>query len=129
LSYFTLNEKVEALVIPTHPSTSQEPPPPPAQEPLADVEIAVNRVSIDDPLFQHRYQWGKIVLPRLCSFVDAVYRIRACDEKRYRLLMAMASSSLSTQADAWKLLHEECPWLQYCDTAFLQELGVYGKIQ
>jgi hypothetical protein len=85
-------------------------------EPITAVEIDVKRVSIDDPLFQHRQNWNDIILPRLRSFVDAVYSIRANDNKRYRLLVAM--SDPSGTSEAWNILHEECPWLKDCDTAF-----------
>ena len=86
------------------------------EELVTAVEIDVKRVSIDDPLFQHRQNWNDIILPRLRSFVDAVYSIRANDSKRYRLLVAM--SDPSGTSEAWNILHEECPWLKDCDTAF-----------
>ena len=82
----------------------------------ATVEINVKRVSLDDPVMQHRQNWHAVVLPRLRSFVEAVYRIRADDNKRYRLLSSM--SNPSGNGEAWNILHEECPWLKDCDTAF-----------
>lgn len=80
--------------------------------------IAVHRVSLDDPIMQHRAQWRAVVLPRLRSFVDAVYRVRADDNLRYRLLISASSASDDEMADAWKLLHDQCPWLLQCNTSF-----------
>jgi hypothetical protein len=85
----------------------------------ATIEINVKRVSLDDPIMQHRRNWKDVVLPRLRSFVEAVYRVRADDDKRYRLLSGM--SDPSGNSEAWNVLHEECPWLKDCDTAFLRE--------
>lgn len=81
------------------------------------IEIDIKRVSLDDPLLQHRQNWNNVILPRLRSFVDAVYRIRSNDTKRYQLLTAM-SNPTGNLLDAWNILHEECPWLKDCDTAF-----------
>jgi hypothetical protein len=50
--------------------------------------------------------------------VEAVYRIREDDHKRYRLLLSVSESPDSAPADGWELLHNECPWLKNCDTAF-----------
>lgn len=86
----------------------------------ATVEINVKRVSLDDPVMQHRRNWNEVVLPRLRSFVEAVYRIRADNDKRYRLLSGM--SDPSGNSEAWNVLHEECPWLKDCDTAFLRDI-------
>jgi|UniRef100_A0A8J9SH23 hypothetical protein len=84
--------------------------------------LTTYRVSLNDPVMQHQSQWRDTVLPRLRSFVEAVYAIRASDDKRYRLLVAL---SLSTEgegaamaSDAWKILHQECQWLESCNTAF-----------
>lgn len=86
-------------------------------KPATSIEIDVKRVSLDDPLLNHRQNWNAFVLPRLRSFVEAVYRIRADDSKRYRLLASM-SDPTGNQQEAWNFLHEELPWLRDCDTAF-----------
>ena len=78
--------------------------------------ISVSRVSLNDPILQHRSNWTHIILPRLCSFVEAVYRIRSTDDLRYQLLMA--SDPNRDGQRAWELLHEQCPWLLDCDTAY-----------
>ena len=77
--------------------------------------ISVSRVSLDDPIMRHRQQWNNVILPRLRSFVEAVYCIRSDDDKRYRLLTAVSEMATDT---AWQILFDECPWLQSCDTAF-----------
>ena len=86
------------------------------QEELPPPIFTVSRVSLDDPLLQHRSSWNTIIVPRLRSFVDAVYRIRRSDDLRYRLLVA--SDPKDENRRAWELLHQECPWLLECDTAF-----------
>ena len=91
----------------------------------AEVAMRVTRIDLDDPVNRHRHNWSEFVLPRLRSFVDAVYAIRSDDGKRYRLLMhasAGAAGDLAGKREAWNLLHEECPWLVGCDTPF-QRLG------
>jgi len=90
------------------------------KEPSTTVEIDVKRVSLDDPLLQHRRNWNDIVLPRLRSFVEAVYRVRGDDSKRYRLLAVM-SDPTGNLLEAWNIVHEECPWLKDCDTAFRRD--------
>jgi hypothetical protein len=85
----------------------------------ATVEIDVKRVSLNDPIMQHGRNWNEVVLPRLRSFVEAIYRVRADDYKRYRLLSGM--SDPLGNLEAWNVLHEECPWLKDCDTAFLRD--------
>ena len=81
--------------------------------------ISVTRVSLNDPIMQHRHQFFQTVLPRLRSFVEAVYEIRSNDDKRYRFLAAASDPSDKTRVEqAWNMLHEECPWLASCDTAF-----------
>ena len=79
------------------------------------IEIVASRVSLDDPLNRHGENWELFILPRLRSFVDAVYNIRSDDEKRYRLLSSVANLD---DSDAWTMIIEECPWLMNCDTAF-----------
>ncbi|GAX09770.1 hypothetical protein FisN_11Lh256 [Fistulifera solaris] len=79
--------------------------------------MLVSRVSLDDPALQHKTNWTTIVLPRLRAFVDAVYAIRSSDDLRYRLLASSSESELGSVA-AWEFLHEQCPWLVQCDTAF-----------
>ena len=90
--------------------------------------IAVDRVSLDDPNFGHRNNWKTIILPKLRQWVDAVYRIRQSDDKRYRLLTALSAMSssdagveLQEQLEqsrknharaAWELVFEECDFLR-----------------
>jgi len=105
------------------------------------MKIAVDRVSLDDPHYGHRANWKDVILPKLRRWVDAVYRIRQSDDKRYRLLTAMAMAadsaavapalpshdeSSSGQANnvsesqhrrdhlrsAWYLVFEECDFLR-----------------
>ena len=80
-------------------------------------QLLVSRVSLDDPALQHKSNWTTIVLPRLRAFVDAVYLIRSSDDLRYRLMASSSESELGSFA-AWEFLHEHCPWLAQCDTAF-----------
>jgi len=49
--------------------------------------------------------------------VDAVYKVRGDDSKRYQLLGALSMND-GKEEEAWNLLHGECPWLLNCDTAF-----------
>jgi len=94
------------------------------------MKIGVDRVSLDDPQFGHRANWKNVILPKLRQWVDAVYRIRKSDDKRYRLLTAvsmMASHSSAIESDekellqqnrrnyvkaAWELIFEECDFLR-----------------
>ena len=101
---------------PTVPQT-QQPNPTKATLPLT---IQADRISLDDPILQHRKNWHDVILPRLCSFADAVYAIRKDDGKRYRLLIACSDALGELEQDAWLLLHEECPWMRDCDTAFFR---------
>ena len=105
---------------------------------LTSLEISVNRISLQDQIFQHETHWNSTVLPRLRLWVDAIYTIRASDDKRYRLLVSASSSSSHDnnhkendnflldqqrqQRDAWSILFEECPWLRDCDTRYQREL-------
>lgn len=82
-------------------------------------EISVYRISIDDELFQHRQNWHSIVLPRLRSWTEAVYSVRKDDDKRYRLLLALAEERLQV---AWSILLDECPWLRDCDTSYARDV-------
>ena len=85
----------------------------------SSVTITSSRISLDDPIMKHRENWYATVLPRLRSFVDAVYSIRSDDDKRYRLLRAAAmASSGGDDKEWWHILHNECPFLKHCDTAF-----------
>ena len=100
-----------------------------ARESQNTQDIKINRVSLKDPFFQHEANWNSIVLPRLRSWVEAIYSIRASDDKRYRLLSLLSSSATEKDAslfyqeqkDAWNLLFEECPWLVGCDTLYQRE--------
>jgi hypothetical protein len=106
---------------------------------IPSMEISVNRISLEDPLHQHGENWKATILPRLRSWVEAVYEIRGSDEKRYTLLV-LSSSIISTpdtrdngepdtslqyqrkqEHDAWNLLFTECPWLLHCDTKYNRE--------
>ena len=88
-----------------------------------DIDITITRVKLNDPIHNHNHHWRATLLPRISSFVDAVYNIRKDDGKRYRLLMNLVQtqqeeSSDSAEKEVWKLLFEECPWLIHCDTSF-----------
>ena len=84
------------------------------------VEIFVSRLALDDGLMNHRLNWHSVILPRLRSFVDAVYRVRADDDLRKLFLQVVSeeAESGSSPKVSWDLLHRECPWLQECDTAW-----------
>ena len=79
------------------------------------INITVSRVSLHDPIMMHNHNWKYTVLPRLRSFVNAVYSIRRDDEKRYKLLVALSGTD---DKAPWEILHSECAWLRECDTAF-----------
>jgi hypothetical protein len=84
------------------------------------VTISVSRISLDDPVMQHRTNFTQVVLPRLRSFVEAVFAIRSNDDKRYQLLIATGDDDQPKKA--WQILHNECPWLESCDTPFHREM-------
>lgn len=93
---------------------------------ITSISISSHRVSLDEPVMNHRQNWNHTVLPRLRSFVDAVYSIRGNDDKRYRLLQATAiAASSGNENDCWTIIHDECPWLLECDTAF-SRLGQFS---
>ena len=94
------------------------------------MELSTSRISLNDSNIDHVSNWNNIVLPNLRQWVDAVYRIRRLDEKRYLLLnsMAVASSRIFDDGDdddsipttvqdslrvAWDLVCKECPFLAY----------------
>jgi len=82
-------------------------------------QIGVDRISINDPCFRHGHNWRTVILPRLRSWVEAVYRFRQDDCKRYGMLLALASSSSSKiSPKTWNILLNECPWLNDCDTLY-----------
>ena len=87
----------------------------------ACLDIAVDRITVEDPIMQHRHNWDGIILPRLRSWTDAVYSARRDDNKRYRLLVAM--SDPDKIKEAWEILFHECPWLRDCDTGYLRDIG------
>jgi len=60
------------------------------------VEISVSRVSLDDEIMRHRQNWHEEVLPRLISFVKAVYSVRRDEGRRRSLLFALASEDEET---------------------------------
>lgn len=81
--------------------------------------ITSSRVSLDDDIMQHRNNWHATILPRLESFVTAVYNVRSSDDKRYRMIRAAAvASSGGDESDYWQILLEECSWLKECDISF-----------
>ena len=81
--------------------------------------ITSSRVSLDDDIMHHRNNWHAIILPRLESFVTAVYNVRSSDDKRYRMIRAAAvASSGGDESDYWQILLEECSWLKECDITF-----------
>ena len=90
-------------------------------KPKSVVDIAVSRLSLDDPIMQHRTNWESMILPRLRLFVEAVYSVRGDNKKRRSLLLACDIASQGP-LEAWDLLHQECPWLLDCDTAYHREL-------
>jgi hypothetical protein len=89
------------------------------------MKIAVDRVSLDDPQFQHRANWNAVILPKLRRWVDAVYTIRESDDKRYRLLTAVSMIAAANDNEqheqssrkdhveaAWEVIFEECDFLR-----------------
>jgi hypothetical protein len=82
------------------------------------LSMQTDRISLNDPILQHGMNWHNVVLPRLRSFAEAVYAIRRDDTKRYRLLIACSDPLGQLETNGWELLHDECPWLRSCDTAF-----------
>lgn len=92
------------------------------------MKIAVDRVWLDDPRYGHRANWKAIILPKLRRWVDAVYRIRQSDDKRYRLLTALSMAAANSDLvggeqekqqtrrgharAAWDLVLEECDFLK-----------------
>jgi hypothetical protein len=87
------------------------------------IEIAISRISLNDTIHNHKYHWTATLLPRLASFVDAVYNIRKDDTKRYRMIMALVNyqdenADATAEKEAWSILWDECPWLKHCDTAY-----------
>ncbi len=95
---------------------------------LSTVNITSFRVSLDDPVMKHRQNWYSTVLPRLRSFVDAIYNIRSDDDKRYRFLRAaaLALSHGGDESEWWQFLHDECPWMLHCDTAYSNKRYSYN---
>ena len=87
------------------------------------IEITISRISLNDPIHNHKYHWTATILPRLASFVDAVYTVRKDDTSRYRMLMALVAyqderAGASEEKNAWQVIWDLCPWLKHCDTAF-----------
>jgi hypothetical protein len=87
------------------------------------IEITISRISLNDPIHNHKYHWTATLLPRLASFVDAVYSIRKDDTKRYRMIMALVNyqdenADAAAETEAWSILWNECPWLKHCDTSY-----------
>jgi len=83
-----------------------------------EINITVSRISLEDPATQHGRNFHRIILPRLRSVVDAVYSLRADDDKRYRFLLAASIDDKDKQKVAWQMLFDECEWLRSCDTAY-----------
>jgi hypothetical protein len=84
--------------------------------------ITISRVSLENDTMKHRQNWHDTILPRLTSFVHAVYNVRASDDKRYRMIHAAAmASSGGDESDWWNIVLEECPWLKQCEIAFYRK--------
>jgi hypothetical protein len=95
------------------------PPAAAAKENARTVTITVSRISLEDPIMQHRANWTQVVLPRLRSFVEAVFSIRSNDNLRYQLLVSLSDTTDDDKLkSAWHILHDKCPWLESCDTAY-----------
>mmetsp|Transcript_11455 Transcript_11455/g.21425 ORF Transcript_11455/g.21425 Transcript_11455/m.21425 type:complete len:548 (+) Transcript_11455:26-1669(+) len=94
--------------------------------------ITISRISLqedENDTMQHRHNWYNTILPRLTSFVHAVYNVRANDDKRYRMIHAAAAAATGASAslgenndecDWWQILLEECPWLKDCEIALFR---------
>ena len=83
-----------------------------------EVHLTVSSLNLDDPSMQHRNNFEAVVLPRLRSFVDAVYAIRSCDDRRYQLLQSCAEAVSDVEnLLGWAQVLELCPWLKHCDIA------------
>lgn len=82
------------------------------------LSLQADRVSMDDPMYQHGRNWHSVILPRLHSFAKAVYTIRQDDSKRCRLLQSCSDPLGQLEQHAWELLLDECEWLKDSDTAF-----------
>lgn len=82
------------------------------------IDIVVYRLSLDDGITNHRQNWHSLILPRLRSFVEAVYRIRADDGARKLRMVVEEEQTAYATRNSWDLLHLECPWLKDCDTAW-----------
>ena len=92
------------------------------------LEISVNRISLNDPILQHGTNWNTMILPRLRSWVDAVYSIRQDEYKRQSLLLNCCDNNNDNNdpvqlAMAWELLFDECPWLRHCDTGYKRDIS------
>jgi hypothetical protein len=84
-----------------------------------NTHITISRISLNEnDVMKHFQNWHNTILPRLTSFVHAVYNVRANDDKRYRMIQAAAQASLGgDESKWWQILLEECPWLKDCDIA------------
>lgn len=78
-----------------------------------NLEMSVYRVSLEDPVMQHRKQWESVVLPRIQDVVQTVYGLRRNDHERYQLLALLCEDP--TGALALPLLNKHCPWLVDCE--------------
>jgi hypothetical protein len=101
--------------------SSSKPQTPPVKDVQLEqtIDIFVSRMTLQDQVMNHRHHWHTIILPRLRSFVDAVYQVRADDDARKLLLEVVANEEQTGYAThvSWDILHRHCPWLQDCDTA------------
>jgi hypothetical protein len=103
--------------------------------PAMDMEIEVNRVSLNDH-YSHLSNWNGVILPRLRQWTEAVYQIRQSDDLRYRLLSLMAQvQSVEDPARRrehtialWDLTFEHCPYLREskANDCFRRELSSFG---
>jgi hypothetical protein len=83
------------------------------------IEIVTWRMSLSDPVMNHKFHWQSIILPRLRSIVEAIYLIRANDEERKLFLQVVTNEEQNGYETrvSWDMLHRYCPWLEECDTA------------
>ncbi|CAM9715926.1 unnamed protein product [Discosporangium mesarthrocarpum] len=68
------------------------------------LEVTISRVELDCPLFDHRKNWAKTIVPRLYLFARMVYRFRADDHLRYQYLC-------SDLAEQQRMILCLCPFL------------------
>jgi hypothetical protein len=103
--------------------------------PAMDMEIEVNRVSLNDH-YSHLSNWNGVILPRLRQWTEAVYQVRQSDDLRYRLLSLMAQVQSVEDPGRrrehtialWDMTFEHCPYLREskANDCFRRELSSLG---